>query len=546
VKVGKAMPGQGPFRCLLDINDKEKIMSSRKLLKTVVVLVAIIFTSISPMFANGGTESETAAVTRDGKYGGTLRFGMFNVLPNPGYMPEVTSNGPLVYVYAAYESLIKYDEKGNVIPSLATEWSTDPSEPSITWTLRQGVRFSDGEPFNAAAVKRNIEEYQSVGRNETQNIDSIEVVDDYTVKLMLKSWNSSTLEGMGFYVFYASPKALEDVDALRSTSAGTGPFKVTEFENNVKVRYVKNNYYWQEGKPYLDGINFDIIQENQTIALAFQNGEYDAILIEDLIAGQQLMNSGLYDMEENKSGRGLVGTGLIPNSADPDSPFYDVKVRQAMCYAIDAEAIVKTFGYGLLDSTNQWAAPGAKTYSPNVKGYPYNPEKAKQLLKEAGYPNGFDTVINTPPQTKDMFTAAANMLTESGIRTTVNLVDDPTIFNLFSSTWEGIMGHYHSISPDLGLFMGRHLDPEAPFYAGGIQHPQEMLDLLQKIRVASTDKEKVALEWKMQDLAYDKYALYGQPLYIQKPFVFKVKNLHDTRINIDHVYTWDPASAWFE
>ncbi len=520
-------------------------MSSRKLFRTIIAL-AIMAVFISPVLANGGQETEQTTVKKDGKYGGVLRFGLFNQLPNSGYMPEVTSNGPLLYVYSAYESLIKYDEKGNVIPSLATAWTTDPSEPSITWTLRQGVEFSDGEPFNAAAVKRNIEEYQSVGRNETQNIASINIIDDYTVKLILKDWNSSTLEGMGFYVFYASPKALEDVDKLRSSSAGTGPFIVSEFVNNVKVRYVKNENYWQEGKPYLDAINFDIIQENQTIALAFQNGEYDAILIEDIIAGQQLMNAGIYDMEENKSGRGLVGTGLIPNSADPDSPFADVKVRQAMCYAIDAEALVRTFGYGLLDSTNQWAAKGAKTYNPNVKGYPYNPEKAKKLLAEAGYPNGFDTVINTPPQTKDMFTAAANMLTEAGIRTTVNLVDDPTIFNMFSSTWEGIMGHYHSISPDLGLFMGRHLDPDAPFYAGGFQHPQEMLDLLHQIRVAPTDEEKVALEWKMQVMAYDKYALFGQPLYIQKPFVFKVKTLHDTRINWDHVYTWDPANAWIE
>ena len=517
-------------------------MKSNRLIKTMIILFMVISGFVS-VYAGGQEDSGGAAVPKEGKYGGVMRFGSHISTPNSGYTPEVTSNGPLLYMNLAYEALISYDEGGNVVPLLATQWTTNPAEPSITWTLRQGVRFSDGEPFNAQAVKRNVEEYQSVGRNETQNIARCEIIDDYTIKMVLKQWNSSTLEGVGFYVLYNSPKALENVDALRSSSAGTGPFKVTEFINNVSVKYVRNDYYWQEGKPYLDGVEMYVVAEPTTRSLAFQNGEYDAILVENLVAAQELMNAG-YTMEQNKSGRGLVGTGLIPNSADSDSPFADVKVRQAMCYAIDSDALVRAFGYGILEGTNQWAAPGAITYSPNVKGYPYNPEKAKALLSEAGYPNGFDTVVHTPANTKDMFSAAANMLSEVGIRCTVNLVDDANNFNMFSNGWEGIMGHYHSNSPDLGLFMGRHLDPGAPFYACGIQHPQDALDLLAKIRTAPTNEEKVALEWKLQEMIYDKYALFGQPIFIQKPLVFKQERLHDDRMLIDHVFCWDPENAW--
>jgi len=96
----------------------------------------------------------------------------------------------------------------------------------------------------------------------------------------------------------------------------------------------------------------------------------------DLTVAQKLMNNTEYLLESNKSGVGLVGTGLIPNSSDKSSPFADVRVRQAMSYAIDAEALSKTFGYGMLKVTNQWASPSAVTYSKDVKGYHFDLAKA--------------------------------------------------------------------------------------------------------------------------------------------------------------------------
>jgi len=492
-----------------------------------------------------GTQGSKTDETGDGqpKYGGILKFASHLTVPNVGYTPELTANAALVYLSCAYEPLLSYNDQGEIIPCLATEWNIDANEPSITWTLRKNVKFADGEAFNAQAVKRNIEEYQKVGRGEVANVASIEIIDDYTVKTKLKDWDSSTFEAVGFFVHYMSPKAMEDVDKLRSTSCGTGPFQVIEFTPGVSAKYRKNENYWQEGRPYLDGVEIYAISEPTTTAMAFKNNEYDIILLNSLPIAKELLDSGNYIMETNQSGRGLVGTGLIPNSVS--GPFADPKVRQAMCYAIDSDALVKTFGYGLLETTNQWAKVGAPTYNPNVKGYPYNPEKAKQLLAEAGYPDGFDTVLYTDAGKKDMFTAAANMLTEVGIRCTVNLIDDPTQVNLYSTgTWEGVMGHYHSISPDLGLFMGRHLDPTGAFYAKGIQHPQESLDLLEKVRRAPTEKEKRELEWQLQELIYDKLALFGKPLYISNEPVFKYDYVKDDKMHICHYYLWEPENTW--
>lgn len=494
---------------------------------------------------------ESTEETEDGEpvYGGTLRYASRNTVSTPGYTPECTNNASLIFLNTAYESLIYYNESGDIIPRLATEWTTDADEPSITWTLREGVQFADGTDFNAEAVKTNIEEYQKCERNETANVESCEVIDDYTIKMHLKSWNSSTLESVGFFVYYMSPTALQDVDSLRNSSCGTGAFQVSEFNSGVSVKYTKNENYWQDGKPYLDAVEIYIVDEPTTISSAFEAGEYDMILMNNLTVANDLINSGKYVMERNKSGQGLVMTGLIPNSAQ-EGPFQDARVRRAMCYAIDTQALSDAFGYGLLQTTNQWAAEGAPTYDESLNGISYDPEKAKELLAEAGYPDGFTTTLTTDAGNKDYFTAAANMLEEVGIHCEINLVDESAQVSLYSTgTWEGIMGHFASVAPDLGLYMGRHLDTDGAFYAKGIQHPDDHMTLLEEIRVAPTDEEKIAKEYEMQELIYDAdngSALFGQPLFIRSEPIFKYDYVKGDNRSVDHAGTWSIENCWLD
>lgn len=492
-------------------------------------------------------ETTTESASDEPVYGGILKYASHNTTATPGYTPENTNNASLIFLNTAYESLTYYDEAGNIIPRLATEWITDPAEPSITWTLREGVQFADGTDFNAEAVKRNIEEYQKCQRNETANIASCEVVDDYTVKMILNSWNSATLESVGFFVYYMSPAALENVDTLRNSSCGTGAFQVSEFTSGVSIKYIKNEKYWQEGKPYLDGVEIYIVDEPTTRSSAFEAGEYDIILMNNLTVANDLINTQKYVMERNKSGQGLVMTGLIPNSAK-EGPFKDPLVRRAMSYAIDTEALSEAFGYGLLQTLDQWAAPGAPTYDESLSGISYDPEKAKELLTEAGYPDGFTTTLTTDAGNKDYFTAAANMLEEVGIHCEINQVDESAQVNLYSTgTWEGIMGHFASIAPDLGLYMGRHLDTTGAFYAKGIEHPDDHMELLEAIRTAPSEEEKIAKEYELQKLIYDAEtgsSLFGKPLYVQFEPILKYDYVKGDRRSVDHVSTWSIADCW--
>ena len=293
-------------------------------------------------------------------------------------------------------------------------------------------------------------------------------------------------------------------------------------------------------------MEFSIISETATLENALTAGEIDMISYASIDTLKNLEETGNFVRETNENGMGVETTGVIPNSDDESSPFYDAKVRQAMCYAIDADTIVEALGYGYLTRTNQWAAPGAITYNEDVEGYTYDPEKAKELLAEAGYPDGFDTVIYAASGQENWATAVADQLTQVGIRTSVEMIDATKGNDFMTNGWDGIYWHYASVSPDLGLYKGRHLDPDGAYYADGIQHPEDCLELLQEIRTAKDDETKVAAELELQKLVYDEYALFGLPLYISSINTLKYSYVQDDNFTKYHVATWTPAECWLD
>lgn len=424
-----------------------KRISRRNFLKamgisaTALTLAACGGSSSSTAAGTAGSSAASAAATGEPKAGGTLRLCYGNPIATPGYTPRATGNALLFYLNLAYENLLTYDNDGNMVPKLATEWDVNNDENSITWTLRENVKFADGEPFNAEAVKRNIEEYQANNRTETANIAECQIIDDTHIKMMMAEPNSSTLESVGFFVYYMSPKALENPSSLDAATCGTGPFQLSEFENNAYAIYTKNENYWKEGLPYLDSVEITVVTESSTAETAFRANEYDMIQVLDMspLVKQDLDNDGIYVAERNENGMGVGTLGLIPNSAI-DGPWADARVRRAMCYAIDVDALNAAFLMGTAQMTDQWAVPGAVTYNDDINHYKFDPDRAKELLAEAGYADGFNTNIVTVSTISDMFTAIANMLDEVGIHCNIQQVDGATQNQLYmDGTWEGLI-----------------------------------------------------------------------------------------------------------
>ncbi|MDR1825279.1 MAG: ABC transporter substrate-binding protein [Bifidobacteriaceae bacterium] len=495
-----------------------------------------------------GTDSGDSGTTAGAaKAGGTLRVGTSLNPTQIGYTPEAAANGVIFIMRMAFNSLLFYDNDGNLIGQLAESWETDPAAKTLTFHLRSGVQFSDGTDFNAEAVKWNIEQYQSVQRTEVAAVASVDTPDETTVVINLSEWNSAALVSIGFFVYYMSPTAFEangGADWARNNPVGTGPFVLKSFEQTVSASYTKNPNYW-EGEPYVDQIDFTFFADPTVMTSALKAGEVDMITNVQVEQVYQL-GDGDWVKTTNTNGMGLESVGLIPSSKDESDPFYKAENRLAMCYAIDNETLVAAFGHGLLSTTNQWAAPSAVTYNPNVVGCPYNPDKAKELLAEAGNPDGFDTTIYASAILGDWTTALADQLSAVGINATIEMMDATQQSAQMSDGWSGLTWHFASISPDLGLYMGRHLDPNGAFYAPGIQHPQDAVDLLNEIRAATDDETKIALEWELQSLIYDKYALFGKVLYVGQNYAVKAPYVMDDNWTVPHASAWTPQTVWLD
>lgn len=524
----------------------------RKLYAVLVILFSFSFVLLG---CSGGesTSNETGGneekPVKEAKGDSILRVALGTNPSILGYPAEVTNNGPLPFLDPMLQSLLHFDEKGGMVGWLAESWETDAEAKTITFNLNEGIKFHDGTDFNAEAVKWNIEKYIENKRTETANIDSMDVVDETTIRINLKEWNSSSLQAIGYFIRYISPTAFNEHDKewAYKNPVGTGPFLLDKWEINVSVSYKKNPNYWEAGEPKLDAIQMLIIEDAMTAAAALQAGEVDVLQVGNIDVANELIDSGKFDVVLHKNGIGSVGVGIIPDSVTEGSPFADVRVRQALSYAIDENIIAENFGKGYYVATNQWGSPDAYTYSPEVKGYPYNPEKAKELLAEAGYPDGFKTKLFSGQNTKDVFTAVQGFLAAVGIDAELIMVDEAKNQSLYFSTWEGgLMGHFHSVQPDLGLYMYRHLDPDGAFYAKGIIHPEDVLELLRENQQAPNDEVKTRTSHEIQKLVYDKYAIVGKPLYIPMGIFVKQKYVKDDGFGLTHSSFWTPDNVWLD
>jgi peptide/nickel transport system substrate-binding protein len=333
-----------------------------------------------------------------------------------------------------YDSLVMRDTDGNIIPGLAESWKVlDPT----TWEfrLRKGVKFHNGEPFNAGVAKYALDIARShkMSRERTflAPVDEVEVVDDYTIRLKMKFPAPDFLYGLQ-WVLMMPKKLVEEKghDYLITHPVGTGAFKFAEWKKDEYQKYVANPNWWR-GKPKMDEVIYRPIPEGATRVAALLAGEVDIIEkipLEDIDRitksektrvmsrpGERLIWVGFDTF--NKTGSPGIPKGQ-PN------PFVNVKVREALAYAINREAIVKHVLNGMGEPADQLLRPTSPYYNPKAKARPHDPEKARALLKEAGYPNGFsvrlDCTSGFHTADEEIGVAIADQLSKVGIKAEVN------------------------------------------------------------------------------------------------------------------------------
>jgi peptide/nickel transport system substrate-binding protein len=340
----------------------------------------------------------------------------------------------------AYEGLVRSQADGTFSPWLAESWEIAPDRSSITFKLREGVKFTDGTDFNAQAVKFNYD--AQIENGKAPFWASVEVLDDYTVKVNITAWSPTTMMQFGdsSTAGIASPTAFKEngLEWIREHPVGTGAFMFKSFTRDVGQVYVKNPNYWQPDKPYVDVFETIVITDEVTQKAAMQAGEGDVTISELGKATVDFKNMGL----EIATGIGTVFS-LVPDSANPDSPWSNKLVREAAEYAINREAIATGMGLGLWEAPYQLPPRGNAIWNPNFTlGRKYDLEKAKQLMIEAGYPDGFKTdIIPFPGATsRDVTMAVIDALSKIGIIAEAQFVDFGKYWQMNQEGWNnGIM-----------------------------------------------------------------------------------------------------------
>jgi ABC-type transport system substrate-binding protein len=316
--------------------------------------------------------------------GGTLTLSM------PPGLPHIDTNSVsqslmVEAISAVYERLYERDSTGRVRPHLVQSASISPDGTVVTWKLKPNIKFHDGSPFDAEAVKWNIE--RRIQKRQIQYgllpARTVEVVDPLTVRVTLSrpAPNIESVMTMGNYTMY-SPRFTQQVgdDGVRLQASGTGPFTVAEFRPNQILRLRRNPNYWQQGLPYLDEIVYRVVDDINTRATMLAAGDVDVAREISFPDAQRFKTTQGIKVLEAVGSRQYV---IYINTRRP--LVSDFRVRQALNYAVDKDALIKNVMLGNgKPATVFLFGPRVSGFTPTA-GYPYNPERARALLDEAGW-----------------------------------------------------------------------------------------------------------------------------------------------------------------
>lgn len=296
----------------------------------------------------------------------------------------------------ALENLIGLDSEGNPVPQLATSWDIDEEAMTITFHLREGVKFHDGTDFNADAVKWNFDQWRfNSEKRDLKKVSDIEVLDEHTVRLSFTEWDPIWLNGLspGGTGRMVSPTAVQNAASeleYKRNPKGTGPFEVVEW-NPKFVKFKRFDDYWQEGLPYLDGVEVRVVVDSMSGFMSLRTGEADALYGISPANAAVVVEDG-YTVDS----RVFAIWSIAGDSLSEDCPFSDQMVREGMAHAIDVETLVTGVYGDVMFPTDQLAIKGMQAYNPDIVGHEYNVEKAKQLLADSKFNISVDNPWTVP------------------------------------------------------------------------------------------------------------------------------------------------------
>src|SRR5213083_283095 len=389
-------------------------------LSAATLILATVLTACAPSTTPGGPPATAAAGP---KTGGTLILARAGEVTNldPHKVPAFTSARVFELVYSY---LMRLDEGLGVQPDLADSMPTTSSDgKTVTVKIRSGVKFHNGDPLTSADVKYTFDRIidtktAAVARSFFTDVDTITAPDDTTVVFNLKNPNAALIAYMAHPNTGIVSKKIGDANAdlsKKETAIGSGPFKLAEWVPDNFMRFEKNKDYYVPGQPYLDGIRINVVPDESGLTAALRTKAADMAIITDAKVARTLRSETGITLSAKPS---LSYNLLFVNTKR--KPFDNVKVRQAIAYAIDRKAIIDAVAFGEGEVTGP-IAPALSNYALPASQYPLytrDVAKAKQLLTEANVgPVSFTMLTQTtePAYAKDIAQLVKAELAEIGV-----------------------------------------------------------------------------------------------------------------------------------
>jgi peptide/nickel transport system substrate-binding protein len=440
---------------------------------------------------------------------GTMTWGVHITIASRWLDPAETEGiiTPFMVLYALHDALVKPMPAGINTPSLAESFTQSKDGLTYEFVIRKGVKFHNGDPVTAGDVKFSFERYKGAGAKLLkERVREVQIVDPGRVRFVLKepwpdfmTFYGTSATGAGWIVPKAYVEKVGD-DGFKRAPIGAGPYKFVSFNPGVELVMEAWDGYWRK-TPNIKRLVLRSLPEETTRAAALKKGEVDIAYLLTGPVAEDIQRTPGFKLVAPKESQGTFWLDL-PDQWDPKSPWADRRVRQAASLSIDRQALNQAETLGFSKPTGS-LIPRALEFSRFYEPDPFDPARAKKLMAEAGYPNGFDAGDFTPwPPYFSMGEALASYLQNIGVRTKIRTMERAAM----TTAWRekklrniivGITGAGGNAATRLDAYVSQN-----GIYTSGVL--PEIEDLFQRQARETDPKRREALIHQIQQILYDR------------------------------------------
>jgi peptide/nickel transport system substrate-binding protein len=444
--------------------------------------------------------------------------------PTSLFMPRAADRTASNAAWSLYDSLVWVNDDGDIVPALATKWDASSDGKSYTFTLRRGVTFHNGEAFDAQSVVATWETGKDPKNGYAdlyKAVTDIKVVDPFTVTMTLAKPDALFLTNIANAWAMVPPRYIRSVgiDAFAQKPVGTGPFRFVERRSGDRIIMDANRQYWDRGMPKVSRVTYRVIPDLNTRAAAVRTGEIDIANRLTTEVAASLRNQARVSVISYPNDR-VYYVGFKNIGVDKDSPLNDKRVRQALNLAVNRPGIVRGIFGGAANQVSGFLVQGNLGFDANLKPYPYDVERAKKLLADAGFEKGFSTSMGCPTDAytniNEVCLSVQRDLEKIGVDVSLEFKTSNTFWSkanygavgaMFVDSWSSAVGEA------LPRLAGA-LIPEN-FYAGW--NDPEIVKQVGAISATMDRKARAALYTKLAQYMYDNPPF----IYLYQPVIFE-------------------------